>query len=118
MARKGNNSPQFNADDAFKATLALALIDANCACFMAWGTDCEAWHDALDDQLLARHAFGAIPDERRILTTWHDGEPLDEVMWFCKHAATHPAVEMPRTVLLHLARNRDGEALLQRYRAA
>jgi hypothetical protein len=71
--------------------------------FMAWGKACEAWHDSVDWANLEVFNYGEIPDERFILTTWHDKEPLSEVLWFAGQCARHPDVSLTETVLLHLA---------------
>lgn len=94
------------------------LVASACLYFMAWGKDCEAWHDSVDWATLEVFNYGEIPDERFILTTWHDKEPLSEVLWFAGHCARHPDVELRETVLLHLAPAPQAESLLTAFNAA
>lgn len=85
---------------------------------MAWGKDCEAWHDCVDWANLEVFNYGDIPDERFILTTWHDKEPLSEVLWFAGQCASHPDVPLRRTVLLHLADEPREQHILQAFEQA
>ncbi|WP_245824971.1 DUF7684 family protein [Sphingomonas azotifigens] len=98
--------------------IATWLAASGCLYFIAWGTDSEAWHDSVDWANLEAFNFGDIPDERFILTTWHDREPLSEVLWFAGHCARHPDVELRETVLLHLAPAPQAETLLIAFNAA
>lgn len=70
---------------------------------MTWGVDCEIWHECIDETILERHGFGNIPDEARVMTTWHEDEPISEVMWFAKFAAAHEVSELSDLLLLHIA---------------
>lgn len=47
------------------------------------GHDCERWHDMLDESLVSLFAPSYdVPDDRLILTTWHTGASVQEVMDF------------------------------------
>ena len=69
---------------------------------MAWGVDCSAWDDAVDHANLEVYDYEDIPDDRFVMTTWHDEERLEDVFRFCKHTAVHPDVEIENTVILHV----------------
>lgn len=83
--------------------IAAWLVDNGCLYFMAWGIDCQAWHDSVDWAVLEDFDFGDIPDDRFVMTTWHDKEPLAEALWFAGNCATHPDVELDTTLLVHVA---------------
>jgi len=86
------------------------MVKSGCLYMMAWGIDCSAWDDSVDLANLKSFEFGDIPDDKFVMTTWHDKETLSEVFWFAKHTAIHPDVELKRTVLLHISsepRERD-----------
>jgi hypothetical protein len=82
---------------------ARTLIDSGCLYALTWGRDCEAWHDAIGDAYLEATDYEEVPAERQVLTTWHDDEELEEVFWFARHRAAHPAHELRDTLLLHIA---------------
>jgi len=88
----------------WRATVAEWLVRTGCLYTMAWGPEGSAWDTAVDEANIEAHAFGDIPPDRFVMTTWHDEEPLEEVFWFCKNNAHHPAVQLRRTLLLHIAR--------------
>jgi len=95
----------------FKESVAKKLAQGNCLYFMAWGSECEAWHDAVDMANIEGFDFKAIPEHRFIMTTWHEREPLSEALCFCKHNAFHPSVELRRTVILHVSDERNEQFL-------
>ncbi len=94
------------------------LVRTGCLYVMAWGRDCELWHDCVDECHLAMFDYGDIPDERHVMTTWHDDEPLGEVFWFCENCASGPDGDLARTIILHIAPAPKEAELLAAYRAA
>ena len=48
------------------------LVRQGCLYMMAWGTDCSSWDDTVDDANLARFDYEDIPDDKLVITTWHD----------------------------------------------
>jgi hypothetical protein len=83
---------------------------------VAWGVECEKWHDAVDWAVLTVFEFGDIPDDRFIMTTWHSDEPISEAFWFAGHCATHPDVELTETIILHIAGDAHSARLLRTFR--
>ena len=68
------------------------LLDAGCVYFCTWGSGCERVHDVIDEVIVEREVDGgfspAPDDDRCILTTWHDREPLEQALWTllnCSH---------------------------------
>ena len=88
-------------DSEWQAAVSRWLADSGCLYMMAWGKDCESWHDSVD---LARDQFGygEIPDDKFIMTTWHDDEPLKEVVWFAEFPALHPTIELESVLFLRI----------------
>jgi hypothetical protein len=83
---------------------------------VAWGADCEKWHDSVDWAVLEAFDFGEIPDDRFVMTTWHSNEPISEAFWYAGHCAVHPDVELAETIILHVAVEAQRAAMLQTYR--
>lgn len=83
---------------------------------VAWGVDCEKWHDGVDWAVLEVFDFGEIPDDRFVMTTWHSNEPISEAFWYAGHCAIHPDVELTETIILHVAMEAQRAAMLQSYR--
>lgn len=79
------------------------LVRSGCLQMMAWGLGCSSWDDSVDWANIEQFAYGDIPDESFVLTSWHENQSLQEVMHFCKHFADHPFVELGTTLLLHIA---------------
>ena len=72
---------------------------------LAWGRDCSSWDDSVDYANLEEFNYGDIPDERHVMTTWHDNWSLSEVFEFAKNDARPMSdnVELKGTLLLHIS---------------
>ena len=66
------------------------LLKSGCLYVVAWGVECEVWHDTVDETNLEMFDFGDIPDDRFVMTTWHTDEPLSEALWFGGQCAFIP----------------------------
>ena len=102
---------------AWRDRIAAWLVERGCLYAMAWGTDCEAWHDAIDEAFIAAHPDGLPGDDQLIMTTWHDDEPLEELARFAAHDATHPSGELAAPLVLHIAQAPREAELLAAMRA-
>ena len=97
---------------------ARTLVGSGCLYALAWGQDCEAWRDAIDDAYLEATNYEEVAPARQVLSTWHEDEELDEVFWFAQHRAVHPAHELRDILILHIADAPRREALEQQLRDA
>jgi len=104
------------APSVWRGTIAEWIYSIGSRYVIAWGESCTAWHDDVDWANLKAFDFGPVPDEEHAMTTWHDDEPISEVFWFAGYCAHHPDVELSETVILHIAKNEDREAMLLKYR--
>jgi hypothetical protein len=94
------------------------LVDSGCLYMCAWGRDCSIWDDVVDWVNLEEFDFGDIPDERFVMTTWHQRESLGDAMFFVKHCAIHPTVDLENTLVVHIADAPDAARLLGEIAAA
>ncbi len=78
----------------------------------AWGTDCSDWDTSVDMANIEANCYEKIPEDRFVMTTWHENEPLAEAFWFVKNNAHHPTVAIRNTLLVHVAQvSREKELL-------
>lgn len=91
------------------------LLKSGCLYVVAWGVECEDWHDTVDWSNLEEFDFGDIPDDRFVMTTWHTDEPLSEAMWFAGQCAFHPDIELGDTLILHVAKGAREAEMLEAY---
>jgi hypothetical protein len=94
------------------------LVRSGCLYMIAWGPDCTTWDDSVDWSVCAEFDYGDIPDDRFVMTTWHENEPLDEVFWFAQFCANHPDVELRSSLIIHIAEAEDRLGLIERFEAA
>lgn len=83
-------------DANWQARVSDWLVRSGCRYMMAWGTECSSWDDAVD--LASLEGEGA----EFVMTTWRGHEGLAEVFAFCA-IAQHPTLELPHTLVLHVA---------------
>ncbi len=79
------------------------LVGSGCRYMMAWGLDCASWDETVDHANLQQFGYGEIPEKDFVFTTWHENDSLEEVFFFAKYAARHPAHELKNLVLVHIA---------------
>ena len=94
------------------------LVSSGCLYMMAWGLNCITWDDSVDIANLEQFNHGEIPDDKFVITTWHENEPLKEVFWFSKHSAIHPDVDIKNNLLLHISKQNNEKYLLDKYTKA
>lgn len=81
------------------------LVASGCRYALAWGRDCEAWRDAIDDAALEAFDYDEVPPDQAVLTTAHEDEDIDDVFWFARHRAAHPELPLNAALILHIAIN-------------
>lgn len=89
------------------------LVASGCLYMMAWGPDCSSWDDSVDFANLRQFDYGEIPDDRFVMTTWHDDEPLSDVFWYAEHCACHDTVDLGSTLIVDISKG-DRKAELMR----
>jgi hypothetical protein len=94
------------------------LIDSGCLYVVAWGVECEQWHDTVDWTLLEAFNYGDVPDDRFVMTTWHADEPLSEAFWFAGQCASHPDIDIEDTMILHISAEGKEMAMLESFAAS
>jgi hypothetical protein len=104
-----------DVDELWMFDTARWLVASGVRYALAWGRDCEAWHDAIDDAHLEAFDYGEVPDDRLVMTTWHEDEDLEDVFWFAKHRAAHPHVSLDTTLILHVAATPARERMTAAY---
>ena len=58
------------------------LVENGCLYMMAHGDECSLWDDSVDWANIEAYDFEDIPDDNLVMTTWHEDESLEEVLWF------------------------------------
>jgi hypothetical protein len=94
------------------------LVRSRCLYMMAWGRNCCSWDDSVDCASLAAFDFGDIPEEAAVMTTWHENDSLAETFWFAENCASHPTVNIGRTIIVHISAKERETDLLAAFRNA
>ena len=102
-------------DEDWRKVVAEWLVGSGCLYAVAWGVDCEKWHNSIDWAVLESFDYGNIPDDRFVMTTWHANEPMSEAFWFAENCATHPHVVLAETYIIHVAEAASMQRMLGAY---
>ena len=60
--------------DAWRSRISDWVVQNGCLYAKTWGVDCSQWHNSVDFSLLRVFDLGEVPDESRVMTTWHDAQ--------------------------------------------
>jgi hypothetical protein len=91
------------ADELWQAEISRWLVASGCRYLLAWGKDCEAWHDMVEDAALEAFDYEDVPEEQSVIATWHEDEEREEVFWFAKHRAVHPSHTFKATIIVDIS---------------
>lgn len=75
-----------------QANLSAQLVAMDCRYMLAWGTNASSWDDSVDMAFINTDPNFDPPSDRLVMTTWHDIETIQEVVWFAlknTNFATH-----------------------------
>lgn len=90
-----------------RSTLVRRLIERGCVYLVCGGKGCEFWHDLADEAVGQFQLGGELPPGHFVMTTWHEGEPADEVAEFFVRDAIPPEGEVTRHVVVQIGRAPD-----------
>src|SRR5262249_29202922 len=99
--RSGEPVPHLDSSQPFKGIVVIEddvtsewqasvsdwLVRNGCRYMMAWGHGCSEWDDSVDLASLDCFGYGETPEDKFVMTTWHNKETLEDVFWFATHAA-------------------------------
>lgn len=68
--------------------LSQQIIAQGCRYAVCTGHQCSRWDDSIDMAYLATSPDFSPPDERSVMTTWHENEPLEDVIQFFRFCTT------------------------------
>jgi hypothetical protein len=101
--------------ELWQAEVSRWLVASGCRYLLAWGKDCESWHDMVEDAALEAHDYEDVPEAHQVIATWHEDEEREEVFWFAKHRAAHPSHSFKATVILDIGSAGRREQIEQEY---
>ena len=78
-----------DVDPDYRDEVSKVLVKAGCLYAMSWGRDCAEWDDSVDWAYILHYHPGPYPDDRSVLTTWHDGWTLEETLEYAKTVENH-----------------------------
>lgn len=83
-----------NREDFVSPALIEQLLKQNCKYFVAGGENCEEWHDCADEVQIDEH----------VVTTWHKGQSLEEVVYFALNSTDFGNYEFDRFLFVQVGK--------------
>lgn len=102
--------------DTWRDAMSRWLVESGCLWMMAWGRDCSLWDDSVDCATIEKFP-GDVPDDKFVVTTWHNDETLEDVVSFAMFSANHSRVPLEKLVVLDIGpggRDEEIAALIEK----
>lgn len=95
-----------------QANLSAQLVAMDCRYMLAWGTNASSWDDSVDMAFLHTDPNFDPPSDRLVMTTWHDNETIQDVVWFALTNTNFDAHDFHDYLALMIGENPEIEAEL------
>jgi|GEM_PF-3913677 len=86
--------------------ISCAIVRTGCRYALAFGVACSTWDDSIDLASIEAQ----VPDDRFIMTTWHEKEPIEDVVdfWWWKTLSAVRSKFLSATSCIESERGRPG----------
>ena len=85
------------------------IVSSRCQYALTYGHDCEVWHDAIDWMGVGDGAG----TERFLMTTWHDDEPIEDVVDFLWSNTSYREFVSGKLAIVLLGRDDKLESMIR-----
>ena len=85
------------------------IVNSRCQYALTFGHDCEVWHDVIDESCVAFNAS----EERFLMTTWHDDEPIADVIDFLWWNTSYEEFVSDKLAIVLLGRDDKLESVIR-----
>jgi hypothetical protein len=85
------------------------IVSSRCQYALTFGHDCEVWHDVIDETCVGDGAG----EERFLMTTWHDDEPIEDVIDFLWWNTSYEEFESERLAVVIIGGDRELETAIR-----
>ena len=92
-----------------QANISAQLVEVDCRYMLAWGSNASSWDDSVDIAFINTDPNFNPPDDRHVMTTWHNDETLDDVVWFALMNTNFDSHEFHDYLALMIGANPDIE---------
>jgi len=75
------------------------IVASGCRYAVCAGHNCESWHDSIDLADVKRNG-GEVRDNNIVMTTWHDDESLEDIVFFFLNNTSFDYFSAARFVVL------------------
>lgn len=95
-----------------QANLSAQLVAVDCRYMLAWGANASSWDDSVDMAFIRTDPNFDPPSDRFVMTTWHDNETIQDVVWFALTNTTFDSHDFRDYLALMIGEDPEIEAEL------
>jgi len=95
-----------------QANISAQLVAMDCRYMLAWGTNASSWDDSVDIAFINTDTNFNPPDDRHVMTTWHNDETIHDVVWFALMNTNFGSHDFHDYLALMIGANPDIESQL------
>lgn len=106
-----------DVDTEWQDAVSRWIVDSGCLFMMALGRKCSTWDDSVDHAKFEKYGYGELSDDKFVMTTWHENEPLSGAFFFARMCAFHPTVAMPLLTIVDIRHEARRSAILALHEA-
>ncbi len=97
-----------------QAFLSNQIIQQGCRYAVCAGHQCSTWDDSIDMAFLGTDPDYNPPDDRFVMTTWHEEEPLADVVEWFRWSTSFDDFTPKNFLVLLLGENQDAKSEVKR----
>ncbi|MCA9237973.1 MAG: hypothetical protein KDA44_21015 [Planctomycetales bacterium] len=97
---------------AQQANISAQLVANDCRYMLAWGINATSWDDSVDIAFIETDPDFNPPDDRHVMTTWHDNETIHDVVWFALMNTNFDSHDFQHYLALMIGTDRNIESEL------
>jgi hypothetical protein len=90
------------------------LVNSGCRYAVCFGFECSSWDDSIDYAYIFSDPNLDPPKERFVMTTWHESEPIEEVVEYFRWNTVFEDFVPKRFLVLFVGENKELEEKTQK----
>ena len=95
-----------------QAEISAQLVATDCRHMLAWGINAISWDTSVDIAFINTDPDFNPPNDRHVMTTWHDHETIRDVVWFALMNTNFDSHEFHDYLALMIGTNSEIESEL------
>ncbi len=83
------------------------IVESRCRYALCFGHECSTWDDSIDYSFICTDPAYDPPDSRFVMTTWHEDDPIDDVVFQLRYNTTFDDFVPDKFLVVFVGENDD-----------